>query len=201
MLAYSISHALAAKEVDRVIVSTNSTDIAAVAMRFGAEVIMRPEELSGDKAQSEEAVKHVLGVLSEEMYSVTMVVMMQATSPFRTVADVDGLVRTLREASADSCFSVLPEHFTGRFRMKGTKLSPINYEPRNRPMRQDYPMEYLENGNMYAFYPIVLETKGTRIGNQAVPYEMDTLAAIQMDTMSDLSLVRKLAGLLTVGKS
>ena len=52
LVAWSIEAARASNRVDRVVVSTDDPEIAAVAHRFGAEVIDRPAEISGDSASS-----------------------------------------------------------------------------------------------------------------------------------------------------
>ena len=55
MLSYSIEQALYTPGIERVVVSTNSAEIATVAREYGAEVIPRPPEISGDAASSESA--------------------------------------------------------------------------------------------------------------------------------------------------
>ena len=60
LLAWSIQQALDSSLVNEVYVSTDDTEIAAVAKKYGAQVIKRPEEISGDTAKSEDALKHVI---------------------------------------------------------------------------------------------------------------------------------------------
>ena len=66
LIAWSIEVALAAKAVDRTIVTTDDDEIAAVAQQYGAEVVRRPSELAGDAATSESALLHVLDVLKAD---------------------------------------------------------------------------------------------------------------------------------------
>ncbi|MCH8326758.1 MAG: acylneuraminate cytidylyltransferase family protein, partial [Bacteroidetes bacterium] len=66
LIAYTIEHALEARQVDRTIVSTDDTEIAAVARQYGAEVLMRPPELATDSASSELALLHVLSLLEKK---------------------------------------------------------------------------------------------------------------------------------------
>ena len=63
LIAYMIDSAIKAKLLDRVFVSTDDYEIAEVSRRYGAEVIMRPAEISGDKASSESALLHALSFL------------------------------------------------------------------------------------------------------------------------------------------
>ncbi|MBI2936087.1 MAG: NTP transferase domain-containing protein, partial [Chloroflexi bacterium] len=59
LVAHTIEHALQASSVQRTIVSTEDAEIATVAERFGAQVILRPPELASDTATSESALLHV----------------------------------------------------------------------------------------------------------------------------------------------
>ena len=63
LLAYSIEQALASGRVSRVVVSTDDAEIADVARTYGAEVVHRPDDISGDTASSEAALLHTLKYL------------------------------------------------------------------------------------------------------------------------------------------
>jgi N-acylneuraminate cytidylyltransferase len=63
LLAWSIEQARQTPQISRVIVSTDSAEIAAAARDYGAEVILRPAEISGDTASSESALIHALDYL------------------------------------------------------------------------------------------------------------------------------------------
>src|ERR1051326_3930369 len=80
MLAYSIEHARATPAITRIVVSTDSEEIANVARRYDAEVIWRPAEISGDTATSESALVDTLDQLAaREHYQPELVVFLQAT--------------------------------------------------------------------------------------------------------------------------
>lgn len=63
LIGHTIEAARSAKRIDRVVVSTDDAEIAAVARGFGAEVVIRPAELASDTASSESAVLHALDEL------------------------------------------------------------------------------------------------------------------------------------------
>ena len=65
LLAWSIEDAKGSAFVDEVYVSTDDKDIAKVSEMYGAKVIWRPEEISGDFSPSEEALKHALGEIGK----------------------------------------------------------------------------------------------------------------------------------------
>ena len=80
LIAYTIEAALKSKEFERVIVSTDSLEYKYIAEKFGAEVFMRSEELSNDKASSFVVIEDVLNKIET---TIDYFVLLQVTSPFR----------------------------------------------------------------------------------------------------------------------
>ncbi len=80
LMAHTIEVALKSKMFERVIVSTNSLEYKYIAEKFGAEVFMRSEELSNDKASSFVVIEDVLKKIETP---VDYFVLLQVTSPFR----------------------------------------------------------------------------------------------------------------------
>lgn len=190
LLAWSIGAARKARWVTHVIVSTDDEEIADTARLYGADVIMRPAEISGDKAASEEALLHVLEQLEQQGRRPGLLVFLQATSPIREGQDVDGAIAQLLNAQADSCFSACVEHFTGRWRQSTDGcVSPVNFKPDARPMRQDYPIEYLENGSIYVLRPEILRKHSSRMGGHITVYPMNAVQSLQLDSPEDAPLI------------
>lgn len=159
LIAWSIEAALAAKSVDRVIVSTEDEEIAAIAREWGADVpFLRPVELAGDLASSESALLHVLDELeAREGVVPSVTVFMQCTAPVTTAADVDAVVACVVEECHDSAFAAVPFHYF-LWKEKGKALVGINHSPEKRLMRQQREAEYLEAGSVY-----VMKTAGFRM--------------------------------------
>lgn len=80
LIAYTIEAALKSNEFERVIVSTDSLEYKYIAEKFGAEVFMRSEELSNDKASSFVVIEDVLNKIGT---TIDYFVLLQVTSPFR----------------------------------------------------------------------------------------------------------------------
>lgn len=188
LLVHTIEQALAAS-ISRVIVSTDAADIARVAGEAGAEVVIRPPELSGDTASSESALLHVLDTLAETQgYTADLVVFLQCTSPLRQAGDIDRAVQTLLAAGADSLLSLAPfAHFLW-WQPEGQPLQSYNFDYHHRPRHQELPRQYMENGSIYVFKPWVLRETGNRLGGKFVHYEMHPLTALDIDTPADLLL-------------
>jgi CMP-N,N'-diacetyllegionaminic acid synthase len=188
LLAHTIEQACAATQVSRVVVSTDGQEIAQVAQQYGAEVIWRPDDLSGDTASSESALIHALSVLEEqEEYSPDLIVFLQCTSPIRHPDDIDRAVQKLLDTRSDALVSVVRSH---RFywREVGGQGESINYDYRQRPRRQDREPEYQENGSIYVFKPWVLKEFKNRLGGKIALYEMDAWSAIDIDDPEDFAL-------------
>ena len=190
LIVHSIRHSINAKMVDRTIVSTDDDEISKISKNNGAEVIKRPAEIRGDKAPSEQALKHVINTLKNENYKVDIVVFLQPTSPIRRPNQIDNAIKLMLKDDSDSCFSACVEHFTGRWKKnKNGYAKPINYQLSNRPMRQDYPEYYLENGNICIFKTHILEKTGNRLGGKITIFPMDNIESLQIDKEQDLILI------------
>lgn len=108
LIAYTIEAAKKSRYLSRVIVSTDSEEIAAISRRFGAEApFLRPVELATDQSTSLEAAQHALNWLKEnqgEEYDYVM--LLQPTSPLRTAEDIDNAIEKAAENDADSIMSL-----------------------------------------------------------------------------------------------
>ena len=194
LIAHSIISASNSKLVNKIIVSTDSQRIAKQAKVYGAEPIIRPNKISKDTTQSEDALIHSLDYLKKnDNYEPDLVVFLQPTSPLRTHKDIDEAIEKLIDTKADSLFSASVEHFCGRWRMNKEKiLKPQNYQINERPMRQAYPIEYIENGSIYIFRTKVIRKHNTRLGGKIEVFVMPVHRSIQIDSEEDMSLCEEL---------
>ncbi len=192
LLAWSIEHALEAPSIRRVVVSTDDPAIGEVARQWGAEVIWRPAELSGDTASSESALLHALDDLrSRHGSDPDWVLFLQATSPMRPAGMVQQAIDTFLREQADSLLSVCPVHgFI--WRQEHGKVSSFTYDHRNRPRRQDAPEDLVENGSLYLFKSSILREHKNRLGGKIALHRMDPLDSFQIDEPGDLALIEHL---------
>ena len=110
LIAYAIEAALGAKEIDRVIVSTDSDEIAAVSKEYGAEVpFMRPSDLARDDSLAIDNYIYTIDRLCRESGSpIENLAVLLPTAPLRNSMDIDGAIKLFREKSADSVVSYYP---------------------------------------------------------------------------------------------
>lgn len=107
LIAWSIISAKNSK-LDRVIVSTDSPEIAEIAKKYGAEVpFLRPSELAGDTIGMELVLKHAYEWLkNNENYDADAIMLLQSTSPLRQTFHIDDMLETFIKSDTDSIVSV-----------------------------------------------------------------------------------------------
>lgn len=86
IIAYSIEAAIKARLFDRVVVSTDSKEIAEVAAKYGAEILIRPDALADDITGTFDVVRHALACYSAEYYK--YICCIYATAPMISVEDI-----------------------------------------------------------------------------------------------------------------
>ena len=190
LLAWSVLQAAEAEHVDQVFVTTDNAAIAQVAREYGAEVIDRPQEISGDKATSESAISHALEeIAARHGAEPETVVFLQATSPLRKPGDIDRAIELFRREEADSLISVTRADDLTIWEQRAGAWNSVNFDYRNRGMRQDRPSQYIENGSIYLFTPSVLRSFGNRIGQKLSVYPMEFWQTWEIDTIEEVDLV------------
>ncbi len=190
LLAWTIQQALASKSIERVFVTTDDPAIAEVASTYGSEVIIRPPELSGDKASSESAILHAVGVIERDYHiPIDIIVFLQATSPLRKPDDIDNAVQLFLKKGADSLISVKKPDDLTLWESRAGKWESVNFDYRNRGMRQDRPTQFIENGSIYIFKPETLAVFGNRIGEKLSAYEMEFWQTWEIDTLEEIDLI------------
>lgn len=103
LIGHAIRAALASRWLDRVIVSTDSPEIARVAREYGAETpFLRPPELSTDNAPERLAWRHAIETMeAREGRRFDCLVSVPTTCPLRLPGDVDQAVDALMQSDAD----------------------------------------------------------------------------------------------------
>ncbi len=187
LLAWSIEQATGSKTVDEVYVSTDGENIADVAEEYGASVIWRPDDISGDTATSESAIIHALGEI-ERKHSVDLVVLLQATSPLRENDDIDKAVEKFKTEGCDSLFSMAILEDYCLWKEQGQNLQSFTYDYKNRGRRQERVPLFLENGSIYVFKTDVLKRYNNRLGGKIGMYEMPFEHSFEIDSLKDIEL-------------
>jgi N-acylneuraminate cytidylyltransferase len=190
LIAHSILSARAARELDRLIVSTDDDEIAAVAREYGAEVpFMRPSEYAADDTPDLPVFQHALRWLADqEGYRPEFVIHLRPTQPFRTPELIDQVVRLLRESGADCVKSLVPvaQHPHKMWKLENGKPVPFQDTPLWRRIGPDCARQYLEPVFWSAGLVdgIRAETilAGSTIGQRVEPIFVDEELCSELDT-------------------
>jgi len=190
LLARTISACLKSESIATVYVSTDSDDIAAVALNNGAQVIRRPADISGDTASSESALLHSLNEIVKTSSLPKNVLFAQCTSPFITHTDIDGILDLLKDH--DSALTVTHNHaFIWRRDNTGNAIG-INHDSAIRLPRQQLDPEYKETGALYAMNIDQFRTCGHRFFGRIGMYEVPADRSMEIDEPEDLRLANTL---------
>ncbi len=187
LIAWTIENALNSSKIDSVWVTSDSDEILTVAKSYGANIILRPASISGDKATSEEAWIHAINEIQKRR-EVDLVVCMQPTSPIRGKNDLDEAIEMFISGDFDSMLSVtkIEDHFEWCSTSDGAKS--INYDFKDRKRRQDIQVKYLENGSFYLISPELLIANNNRLAGKIGFYEQDKYKMYQIDNAEDVKL-------------
>jgi len=185
LVVRAVKAGLAAATVDRVVVSTDSQEIAEAAAAAGAEVVARPAAIAGDDASTETALLHVLDTLGgpDPEYVVTL----EPTSPLRTPETIDACVRRARELDADALVTVAEtREVLGR--LDGDRFVPLEPgQPRRRQLRAP---RYREAGTAYVTRTRHLRATGSVLADTLYAVVVPEQEAIDVNGPLDLIVAR-----------
>lgn len=196
LIAYTVETALAARGLfHRVIVSTDDTEIAAIAKDCGAEVpFLRPAALSGDHVPTLPVLQHgVEFVERQDGLVLDGVFLLQPTAPLRTVEDIEAALQLARQETCDSVISVVQVfavHPILMKRIEGNCLKDYCMVEKEGTRRQDYdPPAYMRNGAIYLTRRDVLMKENSIWGRKICPYVMPPERSVSIDDDMDLRLL------------
>jgi N-acylneuraminate cytidylyltransferase len=193
LVAWSIEDAKKSKYINKVYISTDDDKITKIAFNFGAEVINRPAEISGDTATSESALMHV--IKSQKLTECEYIVFLQATSPLRETTGINQAIELIKSENADSLFSSCYVGEMNLWREKNGTFASINYDYKNRLRRQDaekvYGKQYHENGRFYIFKPKGFIENNNRLFGKIITYVQEDWKWPQIDSMNDFFVCEK----------
>jgi len=190
LIAWTIEVALQCKELSRIIVSTDDEKIAEVARQWGAEVpFIRPVELSQDDSSHISVVLQAIHWLEEkEGYCPDYIMLLQPTSPFRTVEDIQQTIQLAKNHDAVAVMSVCEAtkhpYKTYKVNENGTLEyfipSNVGYK-----YRQALPKVYEENGAIYLNKRLSLLHDQTFLPPGTIAYVMPQERSLDVDTPWD----------------
>jgi CMP-N-acetylneuraminic acid synthetase len=198
LIAWTLDLARAAVDaglVRRAIVSTDDAEIASVARAEGGDVpFVRPPDLADDRAKMAPVLRHAVRELERaDAVRYDWVLLLQPTSPLRTLDDLRGALRLAEAGGCDSVISVVrvfDMHPVLMKKIEDDRLVPFCVPEPEGTRRQDYdPPAYMRNGGIYLTRRDVLVERGSIWGDATRPYVMPEERSVSIDTELHLKLL------------
>lgn len=194
LIAHTILSAKKCRYISRVIVTTDSEEIAKIARAYGAEVpFMRPIELATDKASAIDTYLHATEYMRDvENENVDKFIVLLPTAPLRTSEDINKAVEYFKMTEAKTLISMVEADIPiswfhkinkqGRVENAGFENAGFENAITN---RQEYQKYYVPNGAIYILDYDLLKKKRTYYCENTVAYIMSTEKSIDIDTALD----------------
>lgn len=195
LIGWAIEQALAVDRISRVVVSTDSDEIAAVAREHGAEVpFMRPDHLSGDRTPEMLAWRHALeffkkfeGVMPDPFIS------LPATAPMRLPEDIEACIRVYERQRPDVVLAVTEPHRSPWFNMvrrEGGSVVLVNGDPKGGQVarRQDAPEVFDVTTVAYVARPEYVLAHTNLFSGHTTAVTVPLERAIDVDTLLDFDV-------------
>ena len=187
MIAYTIEAAKKVEKIERIIVSTDSEEIARIAKKYGAEVpFLRPDHLATDVALAvDNYIYTIERIHKEDNFNVDNVVILQPTSPLRTFNDIAGAIELFEKKNADSVISFCEENHPIKWHKNvnndGSIVSIFEDTIAN---RQDETPTFYPNGAIFIFKFSFLKFK-KYYSKKSYAYIMNRRNSVDIDIIDD----------------
>lgn len=192
LIAHTIEQAKQSKYIDRVIVSTEDEDIARISLEYGAEVpFMRPMELARDSSSTVDVLLHAINWLENvDRYDFDILLLLHATTPLRSVEDINKSITLMVEENADNVFSVTEAQRNPYFNM--VEFTKSGYaalvKQGNFTTRQAAPLVYDMNSSIYVWWKELLKEKKKIFLDKTKIYVMPKERSIDIDDSMDFKI-------------
>jgi len=175
--------------IDKVFVATDCDEIKSVVNSFGfskVEVYDRDIENANDTASTESVMLEFVN--KQKLDDNDLFFLVQATSPLTQTKDFDKALVKLKSNNSDSLLSCVR---TKRF-FWNSDSTPLNYDFKSRPRRQDFDGLLMENGAFYINSIKNIKRDKNRLSGDIAIYEMEEFTAIEIDEEDDWVVAEKM---------
>lgn len=159
LIAYSLREAEKSERIERIVLSTDSKEVARAAGLYSTKVIVRPDDLAGEDVFRVEIVKHALEELRNiDGFNPAIVVVLPASCPLRRARHIDAVIEKMEKTGADSVVTVCPVQ-ESPYRMvtlDGDKAVPFGVDAEGITNERDLPQVYRLTNAVIALKPPLL---------------------------------------------
>lgn len=190
LIIWTIEAAIKAKQVDRIILSTDDKIIIDVCRDTGIECpFIRPKELAQDNSLAIDTYIYTIERLNNEFRAnINEYVVLLPTCPLRLAEDIDNAINIFNKKKADSVISLFeathPPSWSKKVQDCGLIRSYFTTEGGN-SNRQEIEKAYMPNGAIFIFKHSLLKQKYTYYFKQSYSYIMPYERSIDIDNQLD----------------
>ena len=190
LIDFTLKPAMAAPEIDRLLITSDDSDILSYARKLGIEVTYkRPAALSQDETTSAATILHALDWFRDDNGSDPhFLMLLQVTSPFRPTTAIRDAVQLINDGDAVVGVKQLPVSMEQMLHLSDDGYlvpSAIDTIPNHMPL--------IPNGAMYLIRTSVFRENHVFLPARTVPLGMNDIASIDIDTPEDMALARVVA--------
>jgi N-acylneuraminate cytidylyltransferase len=180
-----------------IIVSTDLEEIAEVARRCGVEVPwLRPPEISQDSSTTTDVALHALNWFEESISKVDGVILLQPTTPFRTVEKIVEGIEKFIASGMKPVVAVSPvsQHPRWMFKLEEGNLASFIADENNYKRSQELESLFIVNGSFYIISPSDLRDQETFFAKSMKPLVIDSVVeCVDIDTIEDFNFAELIA--------
>jgi CMP-N-acetylneuraminic acid synthetase len=197
LVVRALEAALAASQLDHVVVSSDSEAILRLAEQTcEGSALLRPSALATAQSPAVEYVTHALDTLrSRGVDRFDAVAIVQPSSPFTLPSDIDSTVELLSQTGAPSAVSIVRvphDQHPAKFKVRqGEYLAPYFEDEGGRATPDSLPKVYVRNGSVYVTRVEVIAS-GMIIGSPSVGFEMPRERSVDINDAFDLEFAQYL---------
>ena len=190
LIYYAVRAARESGLVDRLILTTDSAEIADVGKSLGIEMpFIRPANLAQDDTPMFPVIDHAVQFVESQGWQPDIILLLQPTAPLRQPEHIQAAVKILTETKCDAVASVVevPQHYAPDFvlKLEEGKLKPFLEGGEKVTRRQDTRAAYSRDGTIYAFWRDVFIHKRSIYGDDCRPLVIPRDMSCNLDTMED----------------
>ncbi|MDK2597586.1 cytidylyltransferase domain-containing protein [Pseudoalteromonas obscura] len=192
LIQYSIETAQSVESIEKVFVSTEDSEIAEIARNAGAIVIDRPAELASDTSPEWLSWQHAIEWATERFGKFEQFISLPATSPLRSVGDVELAIEKQTSKESDICISITPASRSPFFNMvkvyDNGLVGLVNKPEKGVARRQDAPTVYDITTVVYVASTSFILNHSSIFEGKVTAVEVPKERAIDIDDIFDFKL-------------
>lgn len=198
LLFYTAERALESSFLSKVILSTDSEEIASIGRELGLEVpFIRPSELAKDTTPTIQVLQHAIDFFETQDVFFDAICILQPTTPFREKGFIDVAIEKFLQTQVDTLISVLavPHQFNPHWVFVEDGMNILKIATGDKtiiPRRQELPKSFYRDGSIYLIKKEVIMQQNSLFGEKIGYVESNAENFVNIDTVKDWELAEQI---------